>query len=528
MHPIGWLANLSKIQLDELIQQATEQMNSGDFKATLDTTRKIQCLGSHFLVSYVASGLLIDTGVALSEESIVREGVGLLQKDLGKIVSNEEYTSRAYYNFANGFYALFTFRKNKDPFAVCFRETELDTAKFYFRKALNHDIQDPTLKSEIFVNLGNCCDELGRVAEAQECYDEALRWNPHNGIALGNKGQSLFNYAALSGEHQGTLLIEAYSLLSKALKLGVTPEAENTFVQHLKYIRKHFPDKRLLDKPPTYPGYEIKAKSRFEKFLIEFCLEHKLYLNMCNFCQKCDASIGDTIVIKRMLVEMKEREVDPFLRLSSYLNNIKQDFTTARFLLATSRFGGLNLDFVDNNVTIIDTFDHTRYNIYIQLLKEAFKSFYNILDKIACFIDYYLKLGIPEDKVDFCNLWYSDQKTKKIKEKVEATKNLGLNALFDIHRDFEKGGFCEKLRETRNALTHRFVNIKLSPEIENSENMTEESLLSRTLEIARIVRSAIIYLLCFVNVEETKKEQKTIGPRGSLTAREIPKSLKKR
>ena len=82
---------------------------------------------------------------------------------------------------------------------------------------------------------------------------------------------------------------------------------------------------------------------------------------------------------------------------------------------------------------------------------------------------------------------------------------MGLNALFDIHRDFQKGRPCEKLRNTRNALTHRFVNIKIGLKVENDENMTESTLLNRTIELAQIVRSAIIYLLCFVNIEETKK-----------------------
>jgi hypothetical protein len=99
--------------------------------------------------------------------------------------------------------------------------------------------------------------------------------------------------------------------------------------------------------------------------------------------------------------------------------------------------------------------------------------------------------------------------------------------LFDIHRDFEKGPY-KNLRKTRNALTHRFINIKASPKPETYENMTEELLLDRTLELSRIVRSAIIYLLCFVSVEETKKEKKTMGFTKSLKAREVPKRLRKR
>jgi LA2681-like HEPN len=132
-----------------------------------------------------------------------------------------------------------------------------------------------------------------------------------------------------------------------------------------------------------------------------------------------------------MIVTQNE---DSFFRLSSYLNHIKQDYVTARFLLILSKYKGINLDFVDKNVKLIDTLDYMRHNIYIQLIKESFKSFYNVLDKIACFINGYLGLGIPEYSVDFRRVWYSDFKTKSVRKPIIDTGNSALNALFDVHR----------------------------------------------------------------------------------------------
>jgi tetratricopeptide (TPR) repeat protein len=518
------LSRIGGIQLDikklnELVEKAEQKMNAGDFEGALNLAPKMQNLGSDYRVGYVVSGLLIDNGWALGDEKKVKEGVELLQKYFKKIVQHAEYAANAYYNLANGYYALFQFKRSRDQFYGIFKETELNKAKVYFRKALEYNPQDTMFASQILVNLGNCYDTYGRVLDALECYEEALRHKPDHGMALANKGLALQYYAALAGEHQRTYLLEAYSLLSQALELGVNPEAIDTFTKYLDAIKQAFPDKKILDNPPKFPGYTIKARSKFERYLIEFCLEHGLYLNICSICNKCDAAIGDTVVIKQMLVPANS---DQYIRLSSYLNQIKQDYVTARFLLILSRYKGLNLNFVDKRVTIIDTLDYSIHNIYVQLIKESFKSFYNILDKIACFIQDYL--GMPKERTYFAKIWYSNQKKKILHNKIEDVKNFRLNALFDIHRDFEKGQY-KKLKETRNALTHRFVSIRMIQKIENAENMTEDTLVKQTIELARIVKNAIIYLLYFVYWEEKKKE-KNKGIKLKLFAREVPDKLK--
>ncbi len=500
-------------QANELAQQASQKMDAGDFEGALNLAYRIQSLGSDYRVSYLVSGLLIDIGFALVREEIVKEGVELLEKDFESIISCKEYAPTTYYNLANGYYNLFRFKVEKNPNAAYFRETELDQARIYYRQALEYDLQNKVFASKIWVNLGNCFDTLGRVVDALECYEEALKWKPDHGMALGNKGIALRYYALVSGEHQATYLIEAYFLLSQALKLGVPPETVDTFSQYLEDIKRRFPDKGTLEKPPQYPRYRIDAESDVERFLVEFCLKNKLFLNVCDFCQKCGAAIGDTAVIKRMIVEMRKEPKknslrdNRYLRLSEYLNQIKQDYVSARFLLVLSKYQGLNLNFVDRHVTIIDTLDQCMHSIYIQLVKTSFKSFYDILDKIACFINDYLELGIHETRVDFRKIWYIDLKKKELRQKIEERKNPSLNALFDIHRGFRRDGPYERLQDTRNALTHRFVNIRTSQEFEDKKNITEGTLVKRTLELARIVRSAIIYLLYFVDFEERKKER---------------------
>jgi tetratricopeptide (TPR) repeat protein len=511
-------------KINELGQLATRKMDSGDVKGALGLARQIKEMGSHYAISYVASGILIDAGNALDDEEIVREGFALLEKDFEAIICHKEIAPAAYYNLANSKYVLSRFRITKDPYVVCFKETDLNKAIRYYKKALDFEPENAMFASQIWVNLGNCYDYLGRVVDALECYDQASKLKPDHAMALGNKGIALLNYASVAGEHEGTFIIEAYSLLTQALTLGVPQETINSFSEYIKHIREHFQDKRALDNPPKYPGYRIRSRSKIEKFFVEFCLRNKLYLNICDFCQKCDAAIGDTAVIRTMIVKVNKRENadaknDAYLHLSGYLHQIKEDYVTTRFLLILSRFKGLNLDFVDKRVRIINTFDHSIHNIHVHLVRTSFKVFYDILDKIACFINEYLNLGVAQRDVSFRRIWYV--KNRNIRERIVNTKNLGLNALFDLHRDFEDGPY-KTLRITRDALTHRFINIRMIQQQQDEENMTENELVKRTLELARAVRNAVIYLLHFVYIEETKKKARIEGPLLRLFAKDVP------
>lgn len=513
--------SMNKSKLYELSKKAEQKLNVGDYNGTLSFIRKIQNLGSDNGVGFIASALLINCGSASKDKELVIEGITLLEAHFENFLQSR-LAPHAHYNLANGYSELFKFSTEKDPYFALFKTTDLNKAIFHFRRALSFDVKNSMSVSEMLVNLGNCYDSAGRVVDALDCYDKSVKHAPNHGMAVANKGLAIKNYAKLAGEHQVTYLLEAFSLIKTGLKLGVTPESVATFSKNIDEIKQLISDKTILEKTFDFPGCTIKARSNFEKSLVAFCLENGLYLNICNVCKKCNAAIGDTVIIKEMMVSIDES--DKYLNLASYLNQIKQDYITARFLLFLSRYKKINLNFVDKRVTLVNTLDHSINNIYVQLVKESFKSFYNILDKIACFIRDYL--GLHKKKIYFSNVWYSNKEKKTVYDKITDTKNISLNALFDINRDFERSGPYGNLRDTRNALTHRFVNIKMVQKIEDAENMTEDALITKTIELAKIVRNSIIYLLNFVHVEEMKKNERNKGLCPVLHARQIPDKQK--
>lgn len=518
-------------KLFKLHDEARQNIELGNIKKAQRIVKKIKSFGSSPIVSLVISGLIIDIGSIQQNENFVKEGVRILKSDIGKIIKKIRiYAPSALYNLGNGYSALFYFRRKNNNCYSLFKNTENEYAKRYYLKALEYKINNPTLISQIWTNLGNCYDHSGRVFDALDCYDQALVFKPDHGMALGNKGLGLYYYAALTPQYQPTILKEAYLLIKQALKFGVNPEEVKGFKHYLQRIENSIPDKKFLIKKSEYPGIQIKARTKFERFLNEFCLKNKLYLNICNFCQKCNNAIGDPDSIEQMIVSLEKKDAenfvkkDQYLRLSSYLNQIKQDYITARFLLILSRYEGRNLSFVDKGVRLIDTLDYKCHNIYVELVKASFVYFYNILDKIAFFIKDYLKFKHRSDFLNFSTIWF-DLPERKVKKEIRNTKNFSLNALFNIYTDLEKGP-QQKLKNIRNKLTHSFLNIYHSIGIIDDKNMTEETLVEDTIELARLVRNSIMYLLKFIFIKESEKKDGLDKEILTMPAFEIPDNLK--
>jgi hypothetical protein len=57
--------------------------------------------------------------------------------------------------------------------------------------------------------------------------------------------------------------------------------------------------------------------------------------------------------------------------------------------------------------------------------------------------------------------------------------------------------------------------------------MSEENFVNYTIELAKIVRSSLIYLMNFVYIEEQKKKRDLNGRYLSIPAYEFPDELKK-
>ena len=441
-------------------------------------------------LKFTISALLIDIGTESKKMNYIDEGINNL-KELKK-----ETNFNVDYNLANGYYAKYRIMSEK-PTYLTKNKHPLTIAKQLYINDLNKTpIEQLPL---LYINLGNTYDYIGRTIDALEYYEKV----PEHPYSLLNKGIGLYEYSKFTNNYL-PILKDAYMCFKSVLKIQNIPLEFKiickTYMDTIQEICGYDILKEKLDKKLTRP-----SENNFESFIINFCLDNKLYLNLCNFCQRCDNAIGDTLIIPNMIVKIgTPLEKDPYLKLSSQLNQIKLDFIISRFLLILSQSNTSLLDLISKNTILTETLSYEENNSSVQLLKNSFTSFFNILDKISHLINLYFDLKKNPKNLNFRNIWNNSK--GKINGKLRSLNNIGLSALYDIHLELEPKNEKYYLRRMRNELTHNFIPIKLN-KLED-DDMTYEELKNNTIELAKIVKNAIIYLIRAIDINEKVKHEK--------------------
>ncbi len=497
----------------------SDLMNKGEHQKALDYFRGLETKNpKNRTIKFNKVGFLIDVGFQLNDSQIVKEGIILGQKLL-RSPAFENYKSYLHYNIANGYMALYHLEYERNKIEQIIDNKNLQNAKWYFREAIKRKAPlDFKITKQLWVNYGNCLDSLGRGVEAFYAYDETLKIDPNFPMALGNKAKAMRFFTDICGSYRAAMDIKSYQMLKSALQNkdliksgGIV--AKKDFEHEIKQIEKLFKDKSVLSKNLKHSKYNSTHMTDFEKFYIDFCSKHKLFLNFHIHEDECEASIVDPIFIS-LILPVDENET--FHDLAKYINQIKEDYAVARLLLVQSQFKREDFERISKRTTFVNGSDYSIFNIYIGLLKSAFKETYNTLDKISKFINEYYKLDL-KGNIYFTTIWQHkvNKNEWKIRPKILDSKNISLYALYDIFLDF-KSGYYKRIQDIRNASVHERLVIYDSA-LTNWDNKGDkynigyETMLTETINLLHLVKSAVIYMINFVNLEENKKKKNSTG-----------------
>jgi len=382
---------------------------------------------------------------------------------------------------------------------------------------------------QILTNLGNLHDEIGRFVEAIEYWNEALKIDPGFGMALGNRGHGLFCYSLVLYDegHKAVFLRQAYKDMQRALKLTLEYEAVGTKFQELTAKIEKVLDKDFLDGSEDLEGFTL-GESDAEVRYRNWCLDNVLFLNPLN--DLGDYSIGarDVLSTPNIIVNLYEPP-----SYQGFFNQIKQEYISARYLYYEG-IESTEPHFADKGVLLLNTLDYPEYSIALEKEKASFRMAYSILDKIGYFLNDYLNLSIPQNRISLRTLWYKRQNYRKgLRDEFVKRENWPLRGLFWLSKDLyeRKTSYKEVLSPDaqeialiRNHIEHKYLKIHSffwepnKPEGPSDKmfDMLYDSLAysvdrtdfeEKALRLLKITRSTIIYLSLAIHVEEKKREQ---------------------
>lgn len=476
-----------------------------------------------------AVGSLADTAFDLKETEGIRHSLELADElQRCELFSRQRALLYYYKAVAWGHIRQLTRTEHADVWA--WEQGELEHEIFNLRSALNEaglgelPVED---QCGVRTNLGNALDTAGRPVEAIEYWDMALRVLPSFAMARGNRGIAIKMYAqAIHDSTQAALMAKiAYRDLEEALGLPLDAYARKSFVNHYSGIAARYPADFLMNDLPDMNSLSL-GTSQEERSYRLWGLENRLFLNPLNDLGVNTLAAHDCLSQPRMVMSIRDGT-----NYSGFFNQLKQEFTSARFLLYEGTHSQ-RPHYADRNTRLINTLDYPSYSIYVEKTKAAYRLFYSIFDKIAFFLNDYLGLGVPKRNISFRSLWYRDQDRKKgLRPDFQSHDNWPLRGLFWLSKDLydDRRGFrdslepeARQLAEIRNQMEHKFL--KLHDDLwlgAQSQRMQSSSLYDQfafsmyrseferiALKLARISRAAVIYLGLSVHREENKREEK--------------------
>lgn len=454
--------------------------------------------------------------------------------------SSEAQRSRAYYCRAN----IWAARRymSGDQAAWVWQSEAIAGEVLELRRSLN----DPGFagldafeRAQLYTNLGNLLNHVGRFIEAIEMWDRAIAAIAKFAKALGNRGVGLGYYArALYDDGHASLFgLEASRGLEAACATDAVWDGLD-FRSAREVFRSHLEDLTVnLDLPRIAESFDPDGHSlgrgRAEKQYRRWCLENRLFLNPLNDLGAHAIAGRDIMTLPSIVVGLEDGPGPP--AVIHYFNLLKQEYCAARFSL----YEGLNagaLHYSDRGVLLYNTLDYPAHGFAIERMKMAYRGAYALFDKMAFLLNVYLDLGHPERQVSFRNLWFKNRKGKELHPSLDGLANWPLRGLFWLAKDIFEDDFrnttepdAQELYELRNHLEHKYVSVHESffAAVRAEENtslvpgkfdISTSGLETRTLRLLRLARAGLTYLSLGIHAEERRRTK----DRGDLLIGSMP------
>lgn len=474
--------------------------------------------------------LLVANIVDIAGDEKSLKGLAYAENLLDRIIIggiSDYHACRAHYFRANIWSARYQISgKNRE---WVWKNEIFDQEILELRKAVGHK-GFPDLhaieRAQIYTNLGNALNHIGRFIEAIEYWDRATAAAPKFAMAYGNRGIGLSHYAGAHYDpgHENVLMLAAFISFGKACaedaifdslyQINVTEDFSNK----MNAIWSHY-DIPCISENTDFENHSM-GRGKKERAYRLWCLKNRLFLNSLNDIAPSPIAAHDILTLPSLTVHIDEGPGSPVI--IHYFNLIKQEFCSARFAL----YEGIYYDgvhFSDRKVLLYNTLDYPAHGFAVERIKMAFRGAYAVFDKLAFLLNIYLDMKHPERQVNFRNVWLTRE--KNLHPALNDLKNWPLRGLFWLSKDIFEHSFQEStepdskdLYELRNHLEHKFVSVHdgffraVSPNHMHTPktgifDISVDDLIGKTLRQLKLARSAIIYMSLAIHMEEKRRAE---------------------
>jgi len=488
------------------------EMFAALFRADLSGLSGTQSLG--------LIGSLIDLSDSLEKPDGARRALALSDQ-LGPATLTETEAALLEYFRANAWSVL---QQRETANVWDWEQPALGQQIFHLRTCISHkgfSKLEKVRRCQVFTNLGNCMDTVGRFIEAQEYWGQAIALEPKFGMAIGNRGYGLETYARALYDpgHQMLFLKFAHVAVKTALRKGILfdgpyPDALAHFESIKKRIESLVPN---LSKVKLHE--HAMGRSNAERAYRSWCLENRLFLNPLN-------DLGPHSVANRDILMLPSfwTKVDEAPTLVGFFNQLKQEYASARwFLYEGAKTETTHLS--DRDVLLYNTLDYSCHALAVEKTKLAFRMAYSLFDKMAFFLNEYLQLGVKDRDVYFKTIWYQHRSAKPypLRSNFANLDNWSFRGLFWLAKDLFDEQYSDVIEPDardfyviRNRMEHSGLRVYedfaagLSSDLEIFSNrlsysIARSDLNGKTLRLFKLVRAALIYMLLGMHREEARR-----------------------
>ena len=397
---------------------------------------------------------------------------------------------------------------------------------------------DAFRKCQVYTNLANKLNSIGRPVEALEYWDRAISINPNFALALGNRGFGLQRYgqALYDSGHRFLLLLSAYESLASASATDAQFDSVVTSLRASEFAEAATRKATRIDlnaaRCNICKEFSL-GRSRIERAYRSWCLKNRLFLNPLNDLGNHSIAAQDVLHLPSLVVKLEDSECEPPGAFGLY-NQLKQEFVSARWLF----YEGLSetkSHFSDRHTHLYDIHNIPSYSLPIEKTKLAFRMAYSLFDKMAFLINDYFNLGVDERRVSFRRIWYRGEKGgEPLKETLQNRQNWPLRGLYWVSKDLYEPTFqkisdpdAKGLADLRHHLEHKYCQVYEDLGIGYSQvavsqvglglRIGRDMLESKGLHLLKLARSSLIYLsLAIYHEEVTRNRSRNLGLVGSM------------